>query len=55
MRLAGRSAFQWVVIALGLALVGFAVWGLARTYPDFATERVEPARLSLPVPTPATP
>lgn len=50
MRRTGRSSRR-LLVPLGLLLLLIAVWGLYRSYPDFATLRQEPATIRLPLPT----
>lgn len=50
MRRTGRSLPRLLLVPLGLLLLIIALWGIYRSYPDFATLREEPATIRLPVP-----
>lgn len=53
MRRTGRSSR--LLVPLGLLLLLIAIWGLYRSYPDFATLRQEPASVRLPLPAASAP
>ena len=50
MRLMPHRSLRPLLFALALLLLLYAVWGLYRNYPDFATLRAEPATVRLPLP-----
>jgi hypothetical protein len=50
MRLMPHRSLRLLLFVLSLLLLLYAVWGLYRNYPDFATLRTEPATLRLPPP-----
>lgn len=53
MRRTGRSSRR-LLVPLGLLLL-IAIWGVYRSYPDFATLRQEPATVRLPLPAASAP
>lgn len=49
-RLTPGQRWRPVLFLIALLLLGYAVWGMARSYPDFDTLRSEPARIRIPAP-----
>lgn len=52
MRLTPRRSFRPLLIVIGLLLLGYAIWGLYASYPDFSQFRSEAASIRIAPPTP---